>query len=76
MTLTMLLTINPDHVLNAVLFSLLGVAILFICFWIFEKLTPENLWKMILVEKNLALAVLAAGFMLAIAHIIASAVHG
>jgi hypothetical protein len=31
---------------------------------------------MILVEKNLALAVLAAGFMIAIAHIIASAIHG
>ncbi|MBL7980378.1 MAG: DUF350 domain-containing protein [Flavobacteriales bacterium] len=72
----MLLTINPDFILNAVVFSLLGVVILFICFWIFEKLTPENLWKMILVEKNVALAVLAAGFMIAIANIIASAIHG
>jgi putative membrane protein len=72
----MLLTINTDYVLNALVFSVLGVLILFICFWIFERLTPENLWKMILVEKNVALAVLAAGFMLAIAHIIASAIHG
>lgn len=76
MTNNMLLTINPDFILNAVVFSLLGVVILFICFWIFEKLTPENLWKMILVEKNVALAVLAAGFMIAIANIIASAIHG
>jgi putative membrane protein len=72
----MLLTINTDYVLNALVFSVLGVLILFICFWVFERLTPENLWKMILVEKNVALAVLAAGFMLAIAHIIASAIHG
>jgi uncharacterized membrane protein YjfL (UPF0719 family) len=72
----MLLAINSDYVLNALVFSILGVVILFVCFWIFERLTPENLWKMILVEKNVALAVLAAGFMLAIAHIIASAIHG
>lgn len=72
----MLLAINLDYILNALVFSVLGVVILFVCFWIFERLTPENLWKMILVEKNVALAVLAAGFMLAIAHIIASAIHG
>jgi uncharacterized membrane protein YjfL (UPF0719 family) len=72
----MLLAINLDYVLNALVFSILGVVILFFCFWIFERLTPENLWKMILVEKNVALAVLAAGFMIAIAHIIASAIHG
>lgn len=68
--------INLGYVANAVVYSLLGALILFFCFWIFEKLTPENLWKMILVEKNTALAILAAGFMLALAHIIASAIHG
>lgn len=76
MTTSMLLAINLDYVLNAVVFSLLGAAILFVCFWIFERLTPENLWKKILVENNVALAILAAGFMIAIAHIIASAIHG
>lgn len=68
--------INLGYVANAVVYSLLGALILFLCFWIFEKLTPENLWKMILVEKNTALAILAAGFMIALAHIIASAIHG
>lgn len=68
--------INFGYVVNAVVYSLLGALILFLCFWIFEKLTPENLWRMILVEKNTALAILAAGFMIALAHIIASAIHG
>ena len=68
--------INLGYVANAVVYSLLGAPILFFCFWVFEKLTPENLWKMILVEKNTALAILAAGFMIALAHIIASAIHG
>ena len=68
--------INLGYVANAVVYSLLGALTLFFCFWVFEKLTPENLWKMILVEKNTALAILAAGFMIALAHIIASAIHG
>ena len=76
MTLQMLLAINLDYILNAVVFSFLGAAILFVCFWLFEKLTPENLWKKILVDRNVALAIMAAGFMLSIAYIIGSAIHG
>jgi len=76
MTKPMLLAINLDYVLSAVVFSLLGAAILFFCLWLFDRLTPENLWKKILHENNVALAILAAGFMLAVAQIIASAIHG
>lgn len=76
MNMPMLLAINLEYVLNAVVFSLLGAVILFLCFWIFERITPENLWKKILVDNNVALAILAAGFMIAIAQIIASAIHG
>lgn len=76
MTTPMLLTINLDYVLSALVFSLLGAAILFFCLWIFDRLTPENLWKKILHDNNVALAILAAGFMIAIAQIIASAIHG
>ncbi len=72
----MLLTIILDHILNAVVYSFLGALILFICFLVFEKLTPENLWKMILHDRNNALAIVSAGFMLAVAIIIASAIHG
>jgi putative membrane protein len=50
--------------------------ILVITFVIVEKTTPKHsLWKEIVEQKNLALAVVAGCFMLAIAIIIASAIH-
>lgn len=67
---------NIKYILASVVYSFIGIAILMISFWVIEKITPENLWKEILVNKNNALAIMAAGFMLAIAIIIASAIHG
>ncbi|MBC7485506.1 MAG: DUF350 domain-containing protein [Cytophagaceae bacterium] len=67
---------NIKYILASVVYSFIGIAILMVSFWVIEKITPENLWKEILVNKNNALAIMAAGFMLAIAIIIASAIHG
>jgi putative membrane protein len=62
--------------LNSVLYSVIGIVILVIAFAIVEKLTPKhNLWKEIVENKNVALAIVAGFFMLAIAIIIASAIH-
>jgi putative membrane protein len=61
---------------NSVIYSFLGIAILVITFVIVEKLTPKhNLWKEVVEEHNTALAIVAGCFMLAIAIIIASAIH-
>jgi putative membrane protein len=68
--------INLKYVVNSVVFSFIGIAVLFIAFWIIERITPENLWKEILEKQNIALAILAAAFMLAMSIIIASAIHG
>jgi putative membrane protein len=38
-------------------------------------LTPENLWKEIIEKRNNALAIVAGAFILAIAIIVASAIH-
>lgn len=62
-------------ILNSVLYSFLGIAILVITFVVIEKITPQNLWKEIVDNKNMALAIMAGFFMLAIAIIIASAIH-
>ncbi len=62
--------------INSVVYSLLGIAILIVAFVLVEILTPKhNLRKEILENKNVALAVLAGFFMLAVAIIIASAIH-
>lgn len=63
------------YVLASVVFSLVGIVILGVCFWIFEKVTPENVWKEIIEKQNIALAIVSAAFMIAMAIIIGSAIH-
>jgi putative membrane protein len=61
---------------NSILYSFLGIAILVIAFVIVEVLTPKhNLRQEILEKQNMAVAILAGFFMLAVAIIIASAIH-
>jgi putative membrane protein len=67
---------NLKYIVSSVLYSFIGIFILVLSFWVIEKITPENLWQEILVNKNNALAIMAAAFMLAVAIIIASAIHG
>ncbi|MES2558856.1 MAG: DUF350 domain-containing protein [Bacteroidota bacterium] len=68
--------INLKYVVSSLLYSFLGILVLMIAFWVMEKITPENLWKEILEKQNKALAIIAAAFIIAIAIIIASAIHG
>ncbi len=68
--------LSYKYIISSLVYSLLGIGILFTAFWIVEMVTPENLWKEILEKQNIALAILFAAFMLAIAIIIASAIHG
>jgi putative membrane protein len=68
-------TMEWNHVLASVVFSLIGIIVLGICFWIFEKVTPENIWKEIIEKQNMALAVVSAAFMIAMAIIIGAAVQ-
>jgi len=63
-------------IINSILYSFLGIAILVVSFILLEVLTPKhNLRREILENKNIALAVLAGTFMLSVAIIIASAIH-
>ena len=68
--------LNYKYIISSLVYSVLGIGVLFTTFWIIEMITPENLWKEILEKQNIALAILFAAFMLAIAIIIASAIHG
>jgi len=62
--------------INSILYSFLGIAILLIAFVVVEVLTPKhNIRKEILENQNMAVAVLAGFFMLSMAIIIASAIH-
>ena len=51
---------NP--LLNSILYSFLGIAILVIAFIIVEVITPKhNLWKEVVEKQNMALALVAVG---------------
>ncbi len=63
-------------VISALIFSALGIAILTVAMIIFDKLTPGHLWKEIVEEKNLALALTCAAAIIAIGQIISAAIQG
>lgn len=63
------------HYLGAsLIYSLMGVAIFWICFIIIDKLTPYQLWKNIVEDKNQALATIVAAMCISIAIIIAASI--
>ncbi|UPK71204.1 DUF350 domain-containing protein [Chitinophaga filiformis] len=65
-----------NALINSILYSFIGIAILVVVFILVEVLTPRhNLRKEIMEKQNMAVAVLAGFFMLAMAIIIASAIH-
>lgn len=68
--------ISLKSILGSVIYSVIGIAILVIAYVIFEKITLENLRKEIIENQNTALAIVSGSFILAIAIIIATAIHG
>jgi len=67
--------INVSFVVNAVVFSFLGVLIFWACFLLIDKLTPYHLWKEIIEEHNTALAIVVGAMSLGICIIIAASIH-
>ncbi|HLG95355.1 MAG TPA: DUF350 domain-containing protein [Bryobacteraceae bacterium] len=64
-----------SNFINAVVYSLLGIAIFVLAFVIIDKLTPYHLWNEIVQDKNIALAVLIGAMSIGMCIIIAAAVH-
>jgi putative membrane protein len=63
------------NMLAATIFALLGIVIFILAFVVVDRVTPYNLWKEIVEEENVALAVLLGAASIGICVIIASAVH-
>jgi uncharacterized membrane protein YjfL (UPF0719 family) len=67
-----------DFVLNiraAIVFAFIGIVVFVGTFVAIDKMTPYDLWKEIVEEKNLPLAVLVGAMSIGICIIIAAAVH-
>ncbi|MBI5175833.1 MAG: DUF350 domain-containing protein [Candidatus Obscuribacter sp.] len=68
--------ISLKYIVASVVYSALGIAILCTTFIVFDKITPGDMWKEIVEEKNLPLALALAATTLAVGQIVASAIHG
>jgi putative membrane protein len=63
------------NLVNAIVYALLGIVIFVLAFFIIDKATPYHLWKEIVEDKNVALAVLIGAMSIGMCIIIAAAVH-
>ena len=63
------------NALAAVLFAVIGVLLFILAFILFDKITPGSLWKEIIEDQNTAIGVLMGAVAIALAIIIAAAVH-
>jgi putative membrane protein len=67
--------VNISSLVNALVYSVLGILIFVIAFLIIDKMTPYHLWKEIVEDKNVALAILIGALSIGMCIIIAAAVH-
>jgi uncharacterized membrane protein YjfL (UPF0719 family) len=63
------------NVVAAIVFAVIGVVLFIFAFMLFDKLTPGSLWKELIEDQNTALGVLMGAVAIALAIIIAAAVH-
>ena len=63
------------NILLSLVFALLGFALLFIGYRVFDALTPTDLNKRIFEDGNMAAAILAGAFVLGLAVIVAMAIN-
>jgi putative membrane protein len=66
---------HPGYVLNALVYSALGILIFVAAFAVIDKLTPYHLWNEIVHEHNTALAILIGAMSIGMCVIIAAAIH-
>jgi putative membrane protein len=59
----------------ALAFAFIGIVVFVAAFVVIDRMTPYQLWKEIVEEKNVALAVLVGAMSIGICIIIAAAVH-
>ena len=67
--------LKPAALIGSFVYSLLGVLFVLVTFKVVDLLTPGDLWKELIEERNQALATVVAAMILAIAIIVASAMH-
>ncbi len=62
--------------LGSLVYSGIGLVIYLVGFLLVDKLTPGNLWKELIEERNMAIAILMGSIAIGISMIISAAIHG
>ena len=62
--------------IGSIIYAILGIIILLVTYVLIEKITPENTWKEISQNNNVAIAVVFAAMIIGISMIISAAIHG
>lgn len=70
------MSFNFGALVNSLVYTVIGVVIFWLAFVIVDKITPYDLWKELVEEKNVALAIVVGAMCLGIAIIVAAAIHG
>jgi uncharacterized membrane protein YjfL (UPF0719 family) len=68
--------LKPAVIFGSIFYAFIGVLILWVCFVVFDKVTPYRLWDELVEKKNVALAIVVGSMCIAIGLIVAAAVHG
>ena len=66
---------KPGVIIATILYSFIGVGMFWISFLIIDRLTPYDLWKELVEQRNTALAMVVGAMCLGIAIIVAAAIH-
>ncbi len=68
--------LKPAALIGSLIYSVLGILMMVVAFVVIDKITPYDLWKQLIEERNQPLATVVAAFAIAIAIIVAAAIHG
>jgi putative membrane protein len=75
MTMGPMMSTLVENFVAALVFAGLGVLLFVLAFVVFDRITPGSVWKELLEDQNVALGNLMAGIAIALAIIIAAAIH-
>ena len=68
--------LDPNHLVAAIVYSVLGVTVFASAFVLTDKLTPYDLWKELVEKQNRALATVIGAVAVAVGLIISAAISG
>ena len=67
--------LKPIALVGSIVYSVIGLVLVIIGFIVIDRITPYDLWKELIENRNQPLATVVAAFVLAIAIIVAAAIH-